>query len=177
MRATSRALPDRSGRVSTLPSTAVWPAVWTRWTTSSTTSTRSGSSGSGGTRNGTPAAAIFCLARVMRAATAVSFSSRPAAISATERPATSRNVNATWASRESAGWAQVNMSRSRSVPGSASSASSSMTSSGSLRRSVASRRIRSIARWRAVVVSHAAGLRGGSSRQQARARTKASCTQ
>ena len=95
------------------------------------------------------------------------------AISTVVSPHTSRRVSATWASLASAGWQQVKMSRSLSSGITSSSsawpppggtdpgtgASGSM-SSGSFARSTRSRRLASIARRRAAVVSQAPGLRG-----------------
>ncbi len=60
------------------------------------------------------AAEIFFLARVTRAAMVGSETRKAWAISAVDRPHTSRRVRATWASRASAGWQQVNTRRSRS---------------------------------------------------------------
>ena len=78
------------------------------------------------------------------------------------------SVSATCASSASAGWQHVNSSSSRSSGIVVSSISSSMASGTSSRRSfdasVRSRRMRSIARLRAVVTSQARGLAGMPSR-------------
>ena len=57
---------------------------------------------------------IFFLARVTRAAMVGSETRKACAISAVDSPHTSRSVSATCASRASAGWQQVKISRSRS---------------------------------------------------------------
>ena len=85
-------------------------------------------------------------------------------------PPSVRNVSATWASSASAGWQQVKMSSSRSSGIVVSSMASSVASGRSSRRvlsaSMRSRRMRSIARLRAVVMSQARGLTGVPSRGQ-----------
>jgi len=110
------------------------------------------------------APAIFFLARVIRAAIVASLTRNARATSAVDRPQISRNVSATCACPDSAGWQQVQTSRSRSsgiASGCSGNAStSSCTSSGSVRRSTASRRTTSRARRRATVVSHAPGFAG-----------------
>ena len=77
-------------------------------------------------------------------------------------------MSATWASRASAGWQQAKISSSRSSGISASSlsgcSSASRSSCSALRSSVRSRRIRSIARFRAVVMIQAPGFDGTPSR-------------
>src|SRR6476646_2269651 len=121
------------------------------------------------------AAVIFFFARVTRAAIVGSLTRKACAISGVVSPQTSRSVRATWASRASAGWQQVNTSRSRSSamspPSSRSPGPSSVisgsTSRGSLVRSVEARRSASSALRLAVVVSQAPGLRGTPSRSQA----------
>ena len=107
------------------------------------------------------AAAIFFLARVIRAAIVGSAIRNALATSAVLSPHSSRRVSATCASGASDGWQQVKISRSRSSGNGppAAAAGSSSTSSGSARRSVTSRRSRSRARRRATVVSQAPGLR------------------
>ncbi len=60
------------------------------------------------------AEAILCLARVMRAAIVGSLTRKARATSAVVSPHTRRSVSAHWASVESAGWQQMNTSRSRS---------------------------------------------------------------
>ncbi len=111
------------------------------------------------------AAAIFFFARVIRAAIVGSLTRNARATSAVDNPHNSRSVSAICASRASAGWQQVQISRSRSSTispssGSAGGATSSITSSGRARRNRASRRMMSSARLRAAVVSQAAGLAG-----------------
>ena len=152
----------RSPRTSSGPSGAVCPVVNIRCTTPSTASTRSGSSAAEGTRYGMRAAAIFFLARVMRAAIVASLTRNARATWAVVSPHSSRRVSAIWAGWARAGWQQVKISRSRSsgISSAGSGSPTSSTSSGSLRRSVASRRTRSSARRRATVVSHAPGLAG-----------------
>src|SRR4029079_11577470 len=100
------------------------------------------------------------------------------------RPRSSRSVSATCTFGASAGWQQVNIRRSRSSP-SGPTASSSLGSSRACSSAAcawrslrdASRRSRSIARLRAVVMIHPAG-RGGSpsAGQCSSAAMKASCT-
>ena len=87
-------------------------------------------------------------------------------------PHTSRSVNATCASRASAGWQHVKTSRRRSSGiGSGSSkvisVSSGSSSSGSLVRSVLRRVSAFSATRRAAVVSHAPGRSGTPSRSHA----------
>ena len=94
------------------------------------------------------------------------------AISGVVMPARVRRVNATWASKVSAGWQQVNIRRSRSSGTSSSavtlsSLSAAMTATSRVLDSpTRSRRARSTARLRATVVSHAPGRRGMPSRGQ-----------
>ena len=76
-----------------------------------------------------------------------------------------RSVSATWASVASAGWQQVKTSSSRSsgkvvVSSMLSSVASGTSSSRVFSARVRLRRMRSMARLRAVVISHAPGLRG-----------------
>ena len=111
------------------------------------------------------AAMIFFLARVIRAAIVGSLTRNARATSAVDRPHSSRSVSATCASTANAGWQHVQISRSRSSGYSSafsgsSHATSSITSSGIARRKSVSRRSRSSARRRAVVVSHAPGFAG-----------------
>ena len=61
-----------------------------------------------------PAFWIFCLARTSRLAMVGSLARKARPISAVVRPASVRRVSATRASSDSAGWQQVNISRSRS---------------------------------------------------------------
>ena len=135
-----------------------------------TPASRDGSSWSGGTRYGMCAALIFCFDRVSRLLIAASSTRKARAISAIVSPPSSRRVSATWASRASAGWQHVKISRSRSsgtvltVSGSTGSSSKgpSMAAACACRASrVDSRRSRSMARFFAVVVSHAPGFGGG----------------
>ena len=107
---------------------------------------------------------IFCLDLVNRLAMAASSTRNALAISPTVRPPSSRRVSATWALVASAGWQQVNIKRSRSSTteetGSAESpASLIMAACACWLSRFDSRRIRSIARLAAVVVSQAAGIR------------------
>ena len=90
------------------------------------------------------------------------------AISSVPSPPSVRSVSATCASSASAGWQQVKISSRRSS-GIAVSSTVSSTASGTsswrvFSASVRSRRMRSIARLRAVVTSHARGLAGVPSR-------------
>ncbi len=181
MRARSSERSTRSRRTRSAPTGAVWPVVNTRWMTARMESTRSGSSAADGTRYGMRAAAIFFLARVIRAAIVDSLTRKARATSAVDRPQISRSVSATCASGARAGWQQVQISRSRSSgiasDGSTGGSTSSSTSSGRARRSTASRRSRSRARRRATVVSHAPGLAGmPDDGQSFRALAYASCT-
>ena len=127
------------------------------------------------------------MARVTRAAIVDSETRNARATSSVSTPHTNRRVSATCASRASAGWQQVKMSRNRSSvttpspspPSSTASPSSTLdsTSSGSLSRRVCSRRSASIAFRRAVVVSQAPGFAGTPWRSHAcRAETYASWT-
>jgi len=92
------------------------------------------------------------------------------AISSVWRPPSVRSVSATWESSASAGRQHVKTSSNRSSGIVVSSTSSSMvfgtSSKRSLAASVRSRRMRSIARLRAVVTSQARGLVGVPSRGQ-----------
>ena len=102
-----------------------------------------------------PAALIFRFARTSRLAIVASGTRNARAISSSSRPPSVRSVSATCASSASAGWQHVKRSSSRSSGIVVSSTSSSMASGTSSRRvfaaSVRSRRMRSIARLRAVV--------------------------
>ena len=115
-----------------------------------------------------PAARIFFFARTSRFAMVGSGTRKARAISSVVRPPSVRRVSATWASSASAGWQQVKTSSRRSSGMIVSSMVSSMASGRSSRRvfaaSVRSRRMRSIARFRAVVTSQARGLSGDPSR-------------
>jgi hypothetical protein len=109
------------------------------------------------------------------------------AISSVERPPRVRSVSPTWASSASAGWQQVKISSSRSSGNaavwsiassmeSADWASSSRWSCTVLTARVRSRRMRSIAQLRAVVISQPVGLAGTPSRgHRSIAAAKASC--
>ncbi len=154
--------------------------------TSSTEESRAASSSPCGTSNGTRASARVFLARTIRCATVGSGTRKARAISPVVRPPSSRRVSAARASVDSSGWQATNTSRSRSSPMPSSSATSAPTSgvvsgssrptSASLRRYVSSRRIRSIARRLAVVISHAPGFCGTPSAGHcSSAATRASC--
>ena len=113
------------------------------------------------------AAAIFFLARVIRADMAGSETRKALATSPVVSPHTSRRVSATRASAASAGWQQVKISRSRSsgiwqaaVSSPSPGLTAVSTSSSSLRARVSLRWMRFIARRRATNVSHAADLAG-----------------
>ena len=101
-----------------------------------------------------PAALIFRFARTSRWAIVASGTRNARAISAVVSPPSVRSVSATCASVASAGWQQVKTSSSRSSGKVVSSIASSTASGTSSRRvfsaSVRSRRMRSIARLRAV---------------------------
>src|SRR5207253_2329566 len=88
---------------------------------------RAGSSSADGTRYGMRAPAIFFFARVMRAAMVGSLTRNARATSAVESPHSSRRVRATFASAASAGWQQVQISRSRSSAISPSTAAGAAT--------------------------------------------------
>ncbi len=93
----------------------------------------------------------------------VSGTANARAIAAVDSPPISRSVSATCAAGASAGWQQVKISRSESSRTLASSVwSGNATSAAVAWRSsrVASRRSRSIARWRAVVMIQPIGLGG-----------------
>src|SRR6266508_1750927 len=130
-----------------------------------------------------PAVWILRFARTRRCDIVCSLTRNARAISAVLRPASVRRVSATRASSGRPGWQQVKISRSRSsytplVSTSSSGASyaSAVTTSRSLAAPTAARRILSVARLRAVVVSQAPGLRGTPSvRQLCRAAANASC--
>src|SRR5262245_23499445 len=131
-------------------------------------------------RKGMPASLILRLARDSRRFMVGAGTRKARAISSVLRPPRARSVSATCASSASAGWQQVKMSSSRSsgkfVPAISSSTVSWRSSRRSFAASVRSRRIRSIARLRAVVTSQARGLAGVPSRgQRSAAAVKASC--
>ena len=149
---------------------------------------RSGSRCAGGTRYGIPACWIFCLARTSRLAIVGSLARNARAISAVVSPASVRRVSATRASSASAGWQQVNISRSRSsgtplwsVSGSYAEGSDDgdtdmAATSRSLAAPTAFLRSTSMARLRAAVVSHAPGRPGMPSfGHRCRAIANASC--
>ena len=120
--------------------------------------------------NGIPASLIFRFARESRRFIVSGSTRKARAISSVVKPPSARSVSATCASSASAGWQQVKTSSSRSSRNGVSSISSS-TGSGSSSSFVfssraRSRRMRSIARLRAVVVSQAPGLAGAPSRGQ-----------
>ena len=130
-----------------------------------------GSRSSGGTRYGMPASRIFFFARTIRWASVASGTRNARAISGVVRPPSVRRVSATRASRASAGWQQVKISRRRSsarrlslprrtidsVPRGHAAALELGAASPPWRRA---RRRRSRARLRAVVVIQAPGLAG-----------------
>src|SRR5580700_6151425 len=124
-----------------------------------------------------PASLILALARTSRWAMVGSGTRNARAISAVVSPPSSRSVSATRAAVPSAGWQQVNMSRSRSSRTGPSSRGSLCWPGGPtppcppagawtsaawacLSARAASRRSRSMARLRAVVMIHPAGLGG-----------------
>src|SRR5438093_5736343 len=131
------------------------------------------------------AALILRLARARRCAIVGSATRKDRATSLVDRPPSSRSVSATCASMESAGWQQVKMRRSRSsctgpsfsgAPGSSWPGESIATSLSSSRPRD-SRRRRSMARLRAVVVIQPPGLGGSPSPGHLRRATaNASCT-
>src|SRR4051794_18193914 len=111
------------------------------------------------------ASRILPLARTSRWAIVASETRNARAISAVARPPSSRSVSATCAGSPSDGWQQVKISRRRSSctgPTSSTAARSACSSIAWACRSarVASRRSRSIARLRAVVMIQPAGLGG-----------------
>src|SRR3984893_1421869 len=112
-----------------------------------------------------PAARILALARTRRCAMVGSGTRKARAISPVSRPPSSRRVRATWALTASEGWQQVKIRRSRSSRTATSSECPSspawMLCASAWRSSrEASRRRRSIARLRAVVMIQPAGLGG-----------------
>src|SRR6478672_8466220 len=122
-----------------------------------------------------PASRILALARTSRWAMVASGTRNARAISAVVSPPSSRSVRATWAAGDRAGWQQVNSSRSRSSRTGPSSVGSSgcrwacSSAAWAWRSSrVASRRSRSIALFRAVVMTHPGGLGGVPVRGQVR---------
>src|SRR4051812_46279811 len=130
-----------------------------------------------------PASRILPLARTSRWAIAGSSTRNARAISAVLSPPSSRRVSATCAGGASDGWQQVKISRSRSSrtgpssasPGCCASADSAAWAWRSARED--SRRRRSIARRRAVVMIQPAGLGGTpSAGQRAEATANASWT-
>src|SRR5712691_2735673 len=136
-------------------------------------------------RYGIRAALILRLARTRRCAIVASVTRKALATSLVDRPPSSRRVSATCASVESAGWQHVKIRRSRSscteptstgMPGSSLPGASTATSPSSC-RSRDSRRKRSMARLRAVVVIQPPGLGGRPSSGHLRnATANASCT-
>jgi hypothetical protein len=139
--------------------------------TLSTPPSRSRRSAAGGSSNGTPAAAIVFLARVMRACTVGTGTRNARAISSLDRPPTTRRVSATRASGERTGWQLTNISASTSssiLSGSTSSATAEPIDGSAASRAYRSfravrRRIASIARRRAVAISQPAGFAGEAS--------------
>src|SRR2546421_6793195 len=132
-----------------------------------------------------PAALILRLARARRVAIVDSVTRKERATSLVVRPPSRRSVSATCASVESAGWQQVKMRLRRSsctglvssdwLRSSLSGVSTATSMTSSCPR--ASRRRRSIARLRAVVVIQPPGLGGRPSRAHVRRATaNASCT-
>src|SRR5450756_348010 len=131
------------------------------------------------------AALILRLARTRRTAIVCSVTRKDLAASLVDRPPSSRSVSATWASVDSAGWQQVKMRRSRSsstgpassgMPGSLVPGERTATSLSSSRPRD-SRRSRSMARLRAVVVIQPPGLGGmPSPGHLPRAMANATCT-
>ena len=125
---------------------------------------------------------IFRFARTSRCAIAGSVTRKARAISPVVNPPTSRSVRATRLSAASAGWQHVKTSASRSSGIALMSSSSAGRScrrarSSAFCRKTLSRRIRSIARLRAVVTIQAPGVRGVPSRgQRSIAIANASCT-
>src|SRR5690242_4047462 len=120
-----------------------------------------------------PASRILCLARVSRLLIVSNGTRNARAISSVERPPSVRSVSPTCASSASAGWQQVKISSSRSSGNVAASSivssdpsRSSRSSCSVFAASVRSRRIRSIARLRAVAISQPTGLAGVSPRGQ-----------
>src|SRR5438270_3387456 len=112
-----------------------------------------------------PAARILPFARTRRCAMVGSGTRKARAISPVSRPPSSRRVRATWALIASEGWQHVKIRRSRSSRTATSSGGSSspawMRWASAWRSSrEASRRMRSIARLRAVVMIQPAGLGG-----------------
>ena len=130
---------------------------------------------------------ILYLARTSRLAIAGSLTRNERATSSTLSPPSSRRVKATWCSVRNAGWQQVKISRSwssltgpssprSSVPGPCDVVATAPSCSRSPRPR-ADRRRSSIARFRAVVTIHPAGLGGmPSPRHRSLATTNASCT-
>ena len=123
-----------------------------------------------------PASLIFCFARESRRFIVSSGTRNARAISSVRSPPSARKVSATCASRPSEGWQHVKISSSRSSGNVFVSSITSSTASGTSSRrvfsaSVRSRRRRSIARLRAVIVNHAPGLGGVPSRGQRSAAT------
>src|SRR5512132_2888617 len=112
-----------------------------------------------------PASRILPLALTSRWAMVASGTRKARAISAVVSPPSSRRVSATWTPGSSAGWQQVKIRRSRSSRTAPSSAGSSRawTRAAWAWRSArdASRRRRSMALLRAVVMIQPAGLGGG----------------
>src|SRR6266545_2893906 len=129
-----------------------------------------------------PASRIFRLALTSRCAMVGSGTRKAWAISAVDSPPSVRRVRATLASSDSAGWQQVKISRSRSSPmvcisGSCPRVASSWARAARRSASPRSRRSRSIALLRAVVVIHAPGRSGTPvDGQRSMATRKASCT-
>src|SRR6266508_1289882 len=132
-----------------------------------------------------PAVRILALARTSRCAMVGSGTRKARAISGVRSPPSVRRVSATLASDESAGWQQVKMSRSRSSTillrscwsGSPAPRVMSWASSLCFSARRRSRRSRSMALLRAVVVIQPPGLAGTPVRgQRSRATRKASWT-
>ncbi len=114
-----------------------------------------------------PAALILRFARVRRWLIVGSGTRNARAISSVVTPPRVRKVSATCDSTDNAGWQHMKISSSRSsgnVVGAIGSSCGSAASSRAFVANVRSRRMRSIARFRAVLTSHVPGFVGTPSR-------------
>src|SRR5579859_2667686 len=156
--------------------------------TSSTEASRAARSAPRGASKLSPALAIVFFARTMRWAIVASLARKARAISSVARPPMTRSVSAARASADRMGWQAVKMRPSSSSPGSllaavsmtsaapSCSASSARAICSCLRRRILSRRIASMARRLAAVISQAPGLAGTPVLGHSdRAMTRASC--
>ena len=183
-RARRTASAQHSARTCSGPDVALWPSVNSRCTVASTAGSRSDSSWAAGVVNAVPTWARRRLARTRRWAIVASGIRNSRATAAVDSPHNVRRASATRASIDSTGSQHMNTSASTSSRTTLSLGSFQPSSEARLRWAaiclsirLASRRRRSNALLRAIVVIHAPGRSGTPSiGQRSSATTKASCT-